>query len=266
MNTCSIRLVALVGLALASAGSAYGFGVAGHSIASSVASSRLCAQAGEAVARLGGGQSLGQLSRWADQIRSVPTWEHTAPWHYMNVPDDEPLARYRTPESGDVLWAIDEFTRRLGDETLAREQRVNALRFLVHFVVDIHQPLHVGRAADRGGNAVTFRVDGERTNLHRLWDSGIIARESGPRDRYTASVIALARAHADEWAEAPPLEWATESKELRAFVYDFDGAPGAAYLDEAGRLLQRQLARAGVRLAATLNGIFCESQAQRSTQ
>ncbi len=266
MNNCSIRLLAVVGLALASAGSAYGFGAAGHSIAGTVATSRLCAQASEAIARLGQDQSLGQLSRWADQIRSVPAWEHTAPWHYMNVPDGESLARYRTPESGDVLWAIDEFTRRLGDERLAREQRLNALRFVVHFVVDIHQPLHVGRAADRGGNAVTFRVDGRRTNLHRLWDSDIIARELGPQDRYTASVMALARAHADEWAEAPPLEWATESKQLRAFVYDFDGAPGARYFDEAGRLLQRQLARAGVRLAATLNGIFCEPQTQQSTR
>ena len=253
----SIQAVVLASLVIISPGSAHGFGVVGHAVASSVAEPRLCVRAQEAVARFGRGRSLGQLSTWADEIRYVPAWEHSAPWHYMNIPDDEPLARYRTPGGGDVLWAIDEFTRRLGNEILAFEDRADALRFLVHFVVDIHQPLHVGRQADRGGNAIGLRVDGERTNLHRLWDSGIIARDTGSRGRYIASVMELVDANAADWAAAPPREWAAESKGMRAFVYDFGSAPGPGYLDEAGRLLRQQLARAGVRLAATLNGIFC---------
>lgn len=248
-----------------SADSAHGFGVAGHAVATAVSEPHLCGRSQEAVAHFGRGRSLGELSTWADEVRYVPTWEHTAPWHYMNIPDDEPLASYRTPEGGDVLWAIDHFVQRLGDEALAFEDRANALRFLVHFVVDLHQPLHVGRADDRGGNAITFLLDGERTNLHRLWDSGIIARATGPRDRYVASVIALTDENAAVWAAAPSREWAAESKRLRAFVYDFDGAPGPDYLDEAGRTLRQQLARAGVRLAATLNGIFCGPRVERAT-
>ena len=263
MSARTTHAVVLAGLATVSVNSAHGFGIVGHSVASAVAESRLCPRAQEAVALFGDGQTLAQISRWADEIRYVPAWEHTAPWHYMNIPDHEPLTRYRTSENGDVLWAIDEFTRRLGDETLALEDRGDALRFLVHFVVDIHQPLHVGRLADRGGNTVTLRVDGRRTNLHRLWDSGIIAREPGAPSRYFASVMDLADSNATDWAESPPRAWAEESKRLRAFVYDFDGAPGPRYLDEAGRVLRRQLARAGVRLAATLNGIFCEPGAER---
>lgn len=250
---------------MVSAHTAHGFGVSGHSTASTVAEPRLCARTREEVARFGLGQSLGSLSAWADKARYVPAWEHTAPWHYMNIPDDESLADYRSPDGGDVLWAIDEFTRRLGDEALAFDDRADALRFLVHFVVDIHQPLHVGRQADRGGNTIALRIDGERTNLHRLWDTGIIARDSPSRERYIASVTMLADANEVDWAAAPPLEWAAESRRLRAFVYDFDGAPGPDYLDEAGRILRRQLARAGVRLAATLNGIFCGAEAARAT-
>jgi len=181
----------------------------------------------------------------------------------MNVPDDVSLGEYGTPDGGDVLWAVEEFTRRLGDEELAFDERAEALRFLVHFVVDIHQPLHVGRQTDRGGNTIALRIDGERTNLHRLWDSGIIARDSESRERYVASAMMLADANEADWAAAPPLDWAAESKQLREFVYDFDGAPGAGYLDEAGRILRGQLARAGVRLAATLNSIFCGAQAER---
>jgi hypothetical protein len=70
--------------------------------------------------------------------------------------------------------------------------------------------------------------------------------------------MALADANAADWREAPPREWAQESQRLRAFVYDFEGAPGPGYLDEAGRVLRQQLARAGVRLAVTLNRIYCE--------
>lgn len=246
-------------------GSAQGFGVAGHAVASAVAESRLCSRALEAVARLGDGQTLDQLSRWADGIRSVPEWEHSAPWHYMNIADDASLAQYRTPASGDVLWAIQVFEQQLADESLTREARGEALRFLVHFIVDIHQPLHVGRQQDRGGNAISLQVDGQRTNLHRLWDSGIIARDSGARDRYLASVVALADANASAWGAASPRDWAAESKGLRALVYDFDGAPNAAYFDEAGSVLRGQLARAGVRLAATLNDIFCDAGASRET-
>ena len=256
----SLQAVVLASLVILSPGSAHGFGVVGHAVASAVAETRLCVRSQEAVAHFGRGRSLGQLSSWADEIRYVPAWEHSAPWHYMNISDDEPLERYRTPAEGDVLWAIDEFEQRLGNEALAFEDRADALRFLVHFVVDIHQPLHVGRQADRGGNAIGFRIDGERTNLHRLWDSGIIARNTGSRDRYIAAVMALAEANAVDWAAAAPREWAAESKGLRTFVYDFDRAPGPGYLDEAGRLLHQQLARAGVRLAATLNGIFCGSR------
>jgi hypothetical protein len=258
MNASKSRVVVLACLAILTMSSAYGFGVAGHSVASAVAESHLCVRAREAVARLSGGQSLAELSRWADQIRYVSAWEHTAPWHYMNIPDNEPLARHRTPERGDVLWAINEFTQRLGDESLTPEDRADALRFVVHFVVDIHQPLHVGRLEDRGGNAISFRIDGQRTNLHRLWDSGIIARDSGSPDRYVDSVMALADANAADWHEAPPREWAQESQRLRAFVYDFEDVPGPGYLDEAGRVLRQQLARAGVRLAVTLNRIYCE--------
>ncbi len=262
LNACSVRALVLSVLAISSISSAHAFGVVGHSVASAVAESHLCSQSRDAVARLGAGQSLAQISRWADEVRYVPAWEHTAPWHYMNIPDDEPLARHRTPESGDVLWAIEAFTRRLGDTALTREDRVEALRFLVHFVVDIHQPLHVGRQTDRGGNTVSLRIDGERTNLHRLWDSGIIARDRGAPDRYVASVITLADTNAADWAASSPREWAAESKGLRAFVYDFEGAPDPEYLDRAGRVLRQQLARAGVRLAATLNGVFCESSVE----
>ncbi len=265
MRARRVRAAVATGLAIMSVGSAYGFGVAGHSVASAVAESRLCSRAREAVARLGDGQSLARLSRWADEIRSTPEWEHSAPWHYMNIADDASLAQYRTPESGDVLWAIHAFAQQLADESLTRDARGDALRFLVHFIVDIHQPLHVGRQQDRGGNAISLRLDGQRTNLHRLWDSGIIARDSRARDRYLASVMALADANASDWVAASPQDWAAGSKGLRALVYDFDGAPDPAYLDAAGRVLRRQLARAGVRLAATLNGIFCDPQADRES-
>jgi len=257
VNACIKPAALVASLALVGVGSAHGFGVAGHAVAGAVAQPRLCARSQEAVADFGRNRSLMELGDWADQIRYVPAWEHTAPWHYMNIPDNGSLADHRTPTEGDVLWAIDHFTERLGDGTLSFDDRANALRFLVHFIVDIHQPLHVGRAIDRGGNAISFRIDGERTNLHRLWDSGVVASERDSRSRYTVSVLALAVASESDWVAASPREWAAQSKALRGLVYDFTGTPDVRYLTTAERIVRERLAQAGVRLAATLNGVFC---------
>lgn len=249
--------VVVAGLWVAGTGSALAFGRVGHTVAGELAGPLLCAAARSGIEALGGGGSLGELGLWADEIREVPGWERSAPWHYMNIADEAPLSRYRSPAEGDVLWAIERFTAQLGDRGLAPEARGRALRFLVHFIVDIHQPLHVGRAGDRGGNTIAFDMGGERTNLHRLWDSGIIARDARARPDYGAAIAALAAAHEAEWSGAAPLEWAAESLRLRPVVYGFDRVPDEAYLDTAQALTRRRLAQAGVRLAATLNAIFC---------
>lgn len=182
----------------------------------------------------------------------------------MNVADNVPLERYRSPREGDVLWAIAHFGGQLADTSLARELRMDALRFLTHFVVDLHQPLHVGRASDRGGNRVQVTVQGAKMNLHRFWDSEAIRLAGFSEDAYVQSALALVEVDAGRWTGGTPLGWARESRNLRPRVYDF-GRPGSllpqAYLESAANITRLRLAQAGVRLASEINRAFCDESA-----
>jgi nuclease S1 len=239
------------------ASDALAYGPRGHLIAGRVAGDLLCARAAAAIADLRGGEDLGEIGLWADQIRSNDAYDHAAPWHYMNVADGERLAEFEHPPEGDVLWAIGHFSAELGDTGRSRTERSEALAFLVHFIVDIHQPLHVGLAEDRGGNAVELRYQGERTNLHRLWDTDVIDWTGLSVAEYAASITAEARGLE---VSLDPLIWAEESLALRARVYAYgrEGRqPSRAYLDAAADITRERLALAALRLAGTLNAILC---------
>ena len=123
---------------------ALAFGSDGHLIVGYVADKYLCAATRRAIKPLMGGYSLGDIGIWADRIRSDPDWYQASSWHYLNVGDRQSIARRRRPPRGDVLTALDKFQRQLQDKSLDAQMRAQALRFVVHFVADVHQPLHVG--------------------------------------------------------------------------------------------------------------------------
>ena len=263
------RLLARLALAAwLPAASAVAHGPEGHLIAGRAAAPLLCPRAAAEVARLGGGEDLGELGLWADRIRSDEAYAHAAPWHYVNVPDGASIADHVTPPEGDILWAIGHFRARLGDDGLDDRERGEALRFLVHFIVDVHQPLHVGRAEDRGGNGIAIVYEGETINLHRLWDTQAVER-ARPNIEQPSAALAAHLSRVTQAATARTIVndslldheiWAAESLAYRSTVYSF-GAAGrelsAEYLDEAAGLTMIRLELAAARLAGTLNSIFC---------
>lgn len=246
---------------LLSGGPAHGFGPDGHRIAGILAQRYLCTEARSRIARLAQGEGLDAVGLWADGVRSQARWAHTAAWHYINIADDESLRDHATPIEGDVLWAIEHFTDQLGNAA-SDAARLEALRFLSHFLVDLHQPLHVGRASDRGGNRIEVRFRGQVSNLHRFWDTEVIALEGLAPERYAAALAPMAAIGATGWASGSPRDWAAESQALRDQVYGFRHAGDWAELDDdyllaASKAIEMRLAQAGVRLARHLNGIFC---------
>ena len=249
--------------ALAAFGQAHGYGADGHRIAGLIAQERLCTVAEQEVQTLGQGENLDTLGLWADWIRGEPEWQHSAPWHYMNIPDDARLEDYRHPPEGDVLWAIKRFAAMLADRHESLAERRDALRFLVHFMVDLHQPLHVGRESDRGGNRIeVYPGTGEPVNLHRFWDTEAVELTGLPPQEYARRLSNLIDANADKWEHDTLMDWAHESKELRPDVYDFDSHNNRLtreYLINAERITRRRLAQAGIRLAAEINRALCDS-------
>ena len=271
------RLVVLGTLVASTAGTALAWGPMGHRIAGDLAEQKLCPAASTKVKSLGGGESLAELGNWADEIRDEPQWKSSRPWHYLDIPDLPPgagLAEARAaieklahPREGDVLEALARFSKVLADPKKPREERAEALRFVVHFVVDIHQPLHIGRPSDHGGNdvQVVFGKNGP-VSLHHFWDTEVLPSR-GPSAKMQRRLHADLAALPADRANDPPAEWAAESLVLRASVYQFlPAVHGPATFDEsyvrsAQKIADERLVVAGARLAATLNTMFCGSGA-----
>lgn len=241
------------------------WGPDGHRAAADVAAQRLCPAAAAEVERLLDGMTFADASLWPDGIRDQPAWSHTRDWHYINIGDDEPMNALvqGEPGHGRLLSAIRDNLARLDDERGDALGRREALGFVLHLVADLHQPLHVGRREDRGGNTITVSFDGRETNLHRLWDSGLL-RSSGLRpDDYRRSLAPLVALGAASWESGTLEDWATESQRLRPWVYDFDARRRVPHISrryaETGRQLTAlRLAQAGVRTARLLNELWCE--------
>jgi hypothetical protein len=271
----SLSLVVTAFLATFALTPALAWGPVGHRIAGDLAEQKLCSAARSQVSSLGGGESLAELSIWADQIRDEPRWKSSRPWHYMNIADLPPGAgladarssvdKFVHPREGDVLEALARYRKVLADPTKPSEARAEALRFVVHFVVDIHQPLHVGRASDHGGNDVEVRAGKKGpVSLHHFWDTDVLP-SNGPSAKLMQRLEADLAALPAQRASDPPPEWAAESLALRATVYGFPAEThGVATLDDgyvhaAQRSADERLVLAAARLAATLNTAFCSA-------
>lgn len=262
MSRTGARLISgLLGLWLACPSPAEAWGPDGHAIVGLVAEAHLCVEVQRQIDDLWGENGLVTAGQWPDRIRGQRKWKHTAPWHYVNAPDEGPLPPVDQNPDGDVLWAMSQFAAELERDDLDTTDRRQAVAFLAHFVADVHQPLHVGRAEDRGGNRIPVANDrSPDLNLHAYWDRVVIrAVDPDPVD-YARVILPLALNHRDHWQNDPPLGWARESLLLRPVVYDFPQPIARdsvildeAYAERAETLARLRLVQAGVRLAGMLN-------------
>ena len=158
---------------------AFSWGKTGHRVVGQIAENHLSPKAAAAVRDLLGPDSLAEIANWADEIRSDPSWKRADPWHYVNIPDGETYEAMTKNPAGDIIVAMKRFEATLRNPAAPKEERIQALKFLVHMIGDIHQPLHAGKRDDLGGNRVSvhwFRSV-EATNLHTVWDDLIIEQE-----------------------------------------------------------------------------------------
>jgi hypothetical protein len=195
--------------------SGWAWGRLGHRVISRSAEQRLTDKAKAGIAMLQPqGESLADASLWADEHRrELPK---TAPWHYVDVPLDEPAYDKKwsadDPKHGCVVDKINEFRKVVGDKSKSIEERRFALRFLIHCIEDIHMPMHVGDNHDRGGNDTQVRFFDRGTNMHRLWDTDMIERVSMSEYAWLKELAALATPQSPEDALKGSVEdWATES-------------------------------------------------------
>ena len=243
---------------------ALSFGADGHRIVSQIAENHLSIKTALAINVITDGDSLAKLSVWPDRIRYVSVWEQSKYWHYVSIDDKEQFKDFPRHRDGDVLTALEYFYAELQNPQLPKKQQWEALAFFVHFVGDIHQPLHVGRRDDRGGNSIPVKwlKQSKSSNLHTVWDSLIINTENKSPEQYSEKLDRSGAAKA-AWQLSHFQDWAQESKALRRQVYnlapDSKGHPSLidpAYVKRNKPIIERRLLMAGRRLADRLNRIF----------
>lgn len=233
------------------------WGGMGHRVIARVAVGRLSPAAKREVRRLLGRETLAKVSTWPDEVRrNRPA---TAPWHYVNIPIYDSVYRpERVCASGCIIAALEAQEAILADRSRPQAERAEALKWVVHLVGDLHQPLHVGDRGDRGGNDVRIRYDNKPGNLHGLWDTGLLLATGQDEDELVTMVERRLRRRGDLAAltGGSVLEWAMESHAAsREVVYGFLPASlslDRRYLQQVQPLLEDRLLKGGVRLAALI--------------
>src|SRR6185369_12252008 len=256
---------------------AFAWGKNGHRVVAAIADTQLSGLARANVEQiLGPGESLDEAANWPDEMRSAPEpfWQKTAtPWHYVTL---DGITYDHAPPEGDALEALDRFTKTLKDPSASLADKQLALRFIVHLVGDLHQPLHVGKCCDKGGNDVKVTFFGKPTNLHAVWDSALVDDQ---QLSFTELAAKLERHIRDRdtvaWWDINPRDWISESAQYRDTLYptaaDKPRAPADkkskeppvpdlsySYVYKFTPLMEQRLSQAGVRLAAYLNAIYAE--------
>jgi hypothetical protein len=271
-------LVAASALAALTPSPAFAWGKTGHRVVAAIADTQLSGLARAHIREiLGGAESLDEAATWPDEMRSAPEpfWQKTAtPWHYVTL---NGIIYDHAPSEGDALEALNRFRATLQDPNASMADKQLALRFIVHLVGDLHQPLHVGKCCDKGGNDVKVTWFGKPTNLHAAWDSAIVDDEQLSFSELAAKLV---RHTSDQdvvdWWDINPRDWISESAQVREQIYANIPRPKAPKGKKAKRdalpdlsydyvykftpVMERRLQQAGVRLAAYLNDIYAKPQ------
>jgi hypothetical protein len=254
------KTVVLFLLFLAMCPASFGWGHEGHQIIATVAEDHLDETTKVMIQSLLGNNHLYSIASWADEVRRERP--DTKGWHYVDISlgGKYDTRRDCAPPESCVVAKINDFLRVLTDKNAPRDQRAEALKFIVHFVGDIHQPLHaVGEA--KGGNGVRVRFLGDdqcgryECNLHGVWDTSMILHAGMNRPEYSQHLEELIQSQKLGSGDGgTPEQWANDSARLGGTAWVADGANlDEQYYQREIKVVDRQMALAGLRLAKLLN-------------
>jgi hypothetical protein len=250
----------------------WAWGREGHRLTALVAEQYLTPQTKAQIASLLHGETLEDVAPWADEYRT--DHPETAKWHFVDipstaetfdrnrdcpVPENDPKSPWRDCVTDRILY----FEGRLGDTSLSETERATALKFVVHFIGDVHQPFHA-LGDDRGGNNISVTFLGSamcgsyRCNLHGVWDDSIIEAQGLNEKKYTGKLLQEIKDNNwERMAGGEPTAWANISHHYAVEALAPNGAfLSREYVTEESKIVDAQLALGGLRLARALNRIL----------
>ena len=259
-----LQIIFLAG-ALLFAEPVFSWGVTGHRTVAEIAQQHLTKRARKELQKLTGKETLAWWSNWPDFIKSDSTWNHASPWHYVDLPGHMEKQKFiedlKKLPGKNLYTQILAMVAELKNSSLPAEQRRVALYFLIHLVGDLHQPLHVGRDEDAGGNKIVVYWFDKKTNLHTLWDSMLIEFQQYSYTEYARLLNIREPEQVKRWQSSSLEEWFYESHVVSDSIYDAspnEAKLGYRYNFQFQKILDEQLLKGGVRLAELINQAFAK--------
>ena len=243
----------------------FAYGTTGHRVVAEIAQRHLSKHARKELWKLIGNQQLAYWANWPDFIKSDTTgkWKNTSRWHYVDLPGGLSKALFvsdlKALRGENLYTQIPAMEAQLRDKFLPLEQRQVALRFLVHLLGDLHQPLHVGRDEDQGGNKIKVTWFGKPTNLHAVWDESLVDFQQYSYTEYATVLDVVDKNQEKIWVDSPMEDWFYESHLLSDKVYEKtpDGSKlSYSYNYIFAHDLNEELVKGGLRLAKILNEVL----------
>lgn len=236
------------------------WGQTGHRVVGLIAEKHLSKRAKKAIDALLKGHSLAYASTFADEIKSDKAYDAYGPWHYVNYDMDKRYDPNNADDRGDIVYGIQKSMEVLSNEKSSEADKSFYLKLLIHFIGDLHQPLHVGQAEDQGGNRIQVSWFSRNSNLHRVWDSDLIDGYSMSYEELAEELMrSTSKTELQIFQEGNYLDWVEESHQTAAVVYasaSNGDRLNYQYGYEFNPLVFEQLKKGGYRLAKLLNEVF----------
>lgn len=256
---------AMILLAMLTFNLGYSWGTTGHRVIAEIAENHLTGHSKRQLKKIIGEQKLAYWANWPDFIKADTTgvWKPTEQWHYINVEQQTNLNAFseilKSQKAPNIYTQIKILSEQIKDKNTLMKDKEIALRFLIHLMGDLAQPLHVGRAADLGGNRIKVKFFGENTNLHSLWDTKLVDFQKYSYTEFATVLDVKSKAEIRQIQAGTLEDWFWDSHQSANKIYanstaDANYSYDYNYKFEA--LVERQLLYGGLRLAKILNEIL----------
>ncbi len=235
------------------------WGPTGHRTTGKIAEKHLTKKAKKKIDKLLQGESLAFVSTYADQIKSDKSYNKYYTWHYVNMPLNMQYQDSQKNPEGDLVTGIDLCIEVLKSDTSSVEEKRFSLKMLVHLIGDLHQPMHVGRAEDKGGNTIQVQWFGKGTNLHRVWDTDMIRDWKMSYVELADNSKDLSKEQIKAIEKGTIIDWVHDTHKLSKLTYEsvkIGENLRYRYSYDHFDTVRTQLQKGGIRLAKLLNDIF----------
>jgi len=239
------------------------WGYTGHKTVATIAENHLTPKTQLVIKTLLGDQTIADIASWADEVRNKPEYKGTASLHFIDLPLGLSYKQFsdsvKVQGEHNVYGALLKYENVLRNPSTTNDQKTEALKFVVHFVGDAHQPMHVSRKEDKGGNTIQVQFNGKGTNLHSLWDSGLINKQGLTFDQMAKEYDNATPNEIKKWQSESPMQWVWESYQLSSKLYaevEKNNVLDDEYYRQHIPIVQQRIEMAGIRLAGVLNELF----------